>query len=241
MGQCTQRRGRDVGEEMSRQRVQPDRSTVRPEELEAYDRVVARQASYGYGQASSFAYDHRPPAEITGPYFGALLASPWIADHISELGVIYRTRGEFPGSYAHKDREWIDIVVGLEMGFNMWGHHADGMAVGVEPLDVIALHEGRDWDLSPELQPLTAYIRAVVRGQVTDEQYAVVEERFGERGAVEYTEFIGHLVMTIRLVQVYTSNVSLTSKEVIEKVHQVIRGEAELPDPRARIPTLTLQ
>lgn len=226
---------------MSRNKKQPPRETVRPEELEAYDRVIARQKSYSYG--TDAAYNGRPDDASAGAYFGALLQSPWIADHISELGVIYRTRGQFPGSYAHSDREWIDMVLGHELGLYMWGHVLDGIAVGIPPEDVIALHEDRDEDISPDRRELARYIRAFDRREVTDEQYDAVERRFGERGAVEYTAFIAHLSLTLRLLKVYSEHGEggrLTAPEIVREVKRVQAGEIPLPDPLARIPQLAL-
>jgi hypothetical protein len=44
------------------------------------------------------------------PYFAALLSSPLIAAGMGDVGVVYRTRGEFPGGMTHVDREWVDMV-----------------------------------------------------------------------------------------------------------------------------------
>src|SRR6202011_2322372 len=86
---------------------QPPRSALRPEEVEPYDRLVARQTAYGYEEfVRRF---HHPevleafPGTRGRPYFGALLNSPLIADLISELGVVMRTRGEYPDSHSQAD------------------------------------------------------------------------------------------------------------------------------------------
>ncbi|CAN5210019.1 hypothetical protein BH09ACT6_BH09ACT6_05580 [soil metagenome] len=226
---------------MSRNKKQPPSHEVRADERHAYERVIARQRGYRYG--TDAAYNGRADDEIAGAYFGALLQSPLIADHISELGVVYRTRGEFPGSYAHQDREWIDMVLGHELGVYMWGHVLDGIAVGVDPDDVIALHEGRYDDISPDRRELAAYIRAFEHLEVTDEQYESLERRFGERGAVEYTAFVAHLCLTLRLLKVYSEHGEggrLTAEEIVREVKRVKAGEIALPDPRARVPQLTI-
>jgi hypothetical protein len=210
---------------------------VRSEERAAYDRVVARQASYGYAQAQPGYEQERKPEEMAGPYFGTLLQSPLIADHISELGVIYRTRGETGESYEHKDREWIDIVLGRELGFNMWAHVADGMAVGVRPQAVLALYEGRDDELEPDERLLADYVKAFARGQATADGWRAVEAHFGTRAAVEWIAFIGHLMMTIRLCQAFTED-RMPDEEVVARVRGVVDGTQPLPDPRARIPEL---
>jgi hypothetical protein len=220
---------------MTRTLRQPPRDNVAPEELAAYDSVVARQASYGYATPQPGYETAREADQIAGPYFSPLLYSPLIAAHISDLGAIYRSRGEVPGSYQHADREWIDIVLGNELGCNMWGHVADGMAQGVRPEAVIAVIEKRLDDLEPRERFLAEYIIGFARGQLTDAQSAQLRELFGTRGAVEFTAFIGHLTMTIRLIQAFIANDGASDQEVISRVREVIAGTRELPDPRARV------
>jgi hypothetical protein len=164
-----------------------------------------------------------------------LLYSPLIAAHISDLGAIYRSRGEVPGSYQHADREWIDIVLGHELGCNMWGHVADGMSQGIPPEAVIAVLENRLDDLDDHLRFLASYIQSFARGKVTDDQWERLKALFGTRGAVEFTAFIGHLTMTIRLIQALIDNDGVPDAEIISRVREVITGSRDLPDPRARV------
>jgi hypothetical protein len=166
----------------------PDRDDVRPEERDAYDRVFARQDAYNYAEFVK-SMPHPVEAWAEGriqPYFGALLNSPLIADHISELGVVYRTRGEHGDSYSHADREWIDMVLCQEMGSNevQYVHVFDAVAVGVRPEAIRALRQNRDEDLTADERQLAEYVRAVFRGTVTTEQYQGMERRIGVRGAV---------------------------------------------------------
>src|SRR6185437_435379 len=135
-----------------------------------------------------------------GPYFGPLLQAPVVADHLSELGVYYRTRGETEGSFSHAQREWVDLVVGWAISpLIMWGHMLDAVASGVRPEAIRALMEGRDWDLEREELMLATYIRQVVSGTVTPASYDAIEELLGVRGAVDYTAWICHLHLTARL------------------------------------------
>jgi hypothetical protein len=224
---------------MSHAPKQPPRESVRPEEQPAYDRVVAQQAAYGYATSGPGYEAARPPDQLAGPFYSPLLQSPIIAEHLSDLAVFYRTRGELPGSYSHVDREWIDAVLGRELGLNMWGHIADGLAVGVRPEAMVALFEAREADLTDDERMFAEYIRAVARGQATPEQYQAIERKLGTRGAVEYTAFIAHLTMVIRLIQVFTGTAGrLSDAEILQRVREVIDGTRELPDPRARIPSL---
>jgi len=224
---------------------QPPRAEVRPEELAAYDSVVTQQVSYGYTKPGPGYEKPRAVGEEAGPYFGPLLHSPLIANHLSQLGVIYRSVGTMPGSYTHRDREWIDIVLGREMGFQMWGHLADGMAVGVRPEAIIALCDNRLEDLSSEERETAEYIIAFAHGRVNTQQWGKLIERFGTRGAIEYTAFCGHLCMTIRILQAVTvaraeemrGNSIIDDEEAIKRCREVLEGNRELPDPLARIPS----
>jgi hypothetical protein len=221
----------------------PAPEDIRPEERAAYDRVVARQEGYRYDEFAKLLGSATPslPGTEIQPYFAALLNSPLIADHISELGVVYRTRGEAPGSYTHADREWIDMVLAIELGmdFICFAHLLDAVAQGVRPLAVRALLDGREDRLERGELVLTQYIRQVVRGTVTRESFAAIRERFGVRGAVEFTGFVAHLQMTIRLQQAFGVQ-DVPRAQLEELLQRVIDGTAELPDPKAHIPELTL-
>lgn len=217
----------------------PDRDAVRAEEREAYDRVHARQDAYDYAEFVK-SMPHPVDAWAAGriqPYFGALLNSPLIADHISELGVLYRTRGEYGDSYSHADREWIDMVISQEMGSNevLYIHIFDAVAVGVRPEAIRALRRGDDDELTDAERQLAEYIRAVFGGTVTSEAYRGIEARFGVRGAVEFTAFVGHLMMTLRLIQAFGIP-DRPDAHVDELIDGIIAGTIELPDSHARVP-----
>jgi hypothetical protein len=222
-------------------RVQPPRESVDAGELAAYDRVVGRQVSYGYADGTP-GYAKRAAGEEAGPYFGALLRSPVIADHISELGAFYRTRGEVPGSFAHQDREWVDIVLGNHLGYNMWGHICDGLAVGVRPEAVLAILEHRDEDLDEAELRLADIIRRFADGRIDQgDDWDYLNGRFGERGAIEYIAWLGHLTMTIRLIQAFLSSQAEPDAVAADKVRRLVASGEPLPDPRARIPKLSAQ
>ncbi|HVY84890.1 MAG TPA: hypothetical protein VG943_07140 [Caulobacterales bacterium] len=216
---------------------QPDRKTVRPDELKAYDRVVGRQTFYGYTKGTP-GYPVRAKGEEAGPYFGVLLNAPLIADHLSELGVYYRTRGEYPNSYSHADREWVDIVLGEYLEFNMWGHILDGIAVGVRPEAIFAVLEHREADLTDDERKLAQYIRRLADGALDASDWAYVEKKFGLRGAVEFTGWIGHLLTTIRLLQALMANHLESNEELAARLRKFLADGEKLPDPKARVPKM---
>jgi hypothetical protein len=220
--------------------IQPDRSSVRPNEVKNYDRVVMRQTSYGYAKGTP-GYDLRLKGQEAGPYFGVLLQAPPVADHISELGAYYRSRGEEPNSYKHKDREWVDVVLGEHLGFNMWGHLIDGIAVGIRPDAILAVLD-HDWEALTEEERLFArYIKRFADGQLDAADWEWVQSKLGTRGAVEYTALIGHLTMTIRLIQAFMSNHAESNQETAAKLREFIASGQPLPDPSARVPRYELE
>jgi hypothetical protein len=209
-----------------------DREQFKEAEREMFDRVAARQ--------TSLTYKDRPANEAVGPYYGLLLHSPRIADLLSALAIFYRTRGETEGSFTHADREWIDIVLGTELGSNsvVLAHIPDAIAVGVRPEAIDAVRAGRDDDLTAAERELTEFIRATIHGRMSPELFGRIEQRLGTRGAVEYATCVTWLMLTTRNLQVLGFP-DPTDETVAELVKQAVAGTAEIPDPQTRIPPLS--
>jgi hypothetical protein len=192
---------------------QPRRDDLPADDLPAYDALLER-----FGGV------------VEDEYFDSLLWSPQIAQHVSELGVIARARGEPGLGYTHADREWANMVLSEEL--RCWGvyhlHIPDAVALGVRPAAIRALRQGREEDLTPDERELTGFVRAVWRGEVTPGLYAEMERRFGGRGAVEYTAFLGLLAMTFTLIRAFHSYPT-TEAEVDELLDSVLAGAYELP------------
>jgi hypothetical protein len=212
---------------------QYDRASVQSDEQGAYDRVLERQLA--------LQYEDRTSEETIGPYFGILMHSPRLSDRLSDLGMFFRSRGETDNSFGHKDREWIDMTLGHELGCKgvIYSHLCDAVAVGVRPEAVKALREGRDADLAPDERQLTDYIRAVARGQVSGEQFRGIEQRFGTRGAVDYTGAITWLMMTMRNLQAFGFD-DPTDAQIDQLLEDIVSGAVALPDPTARVAPLEL-
>jgi hypothetical protein len=232
---------------------QPPRSEFEGQDLAAYDQVVKQQKSYNYDEflkiipaehrhavvaltgASATAQD-AAEADRIQPYMGAMLNSPQPMRLISDLGAFFRARGQFPGTYTHADREWVDMVLAEELG--AWGvyytHMFDAVAVGVRIEAIRALREGRDEDLTAEEFVKAKYIRQVARGTVTPESYEKIEQLLGRRATVEFTGFIGFLIMTIRLIQTFGAHQERTEQMVSELIGKIERSEVPISDPHAR-------
>jgi len=203
---------------------QPDRSDVRESELEWYDAVVERERTRGGVDA-----DGRITA--FNSYYGALLNGPELCFHVAALGRAVRVAPDRPGSYSHAQREWADHVLCSDWQTNcvMPGHLEDALLHGVRAEAILALREGREGDLTADEQELTAFIRQVVSGTVTDESFAGMVTRLGQRGAVEYTIFVTYLAMTMRLYEALTGSSGPSDEELLGELREYVDGTRPLP------------
>jgi hypothetical protein len=108
-------------------------------------------------------------------------------------------------------------------------HLPDGLGAGLRLEAVEAVRAGRDDDLTDDERLQATYIRRVIDGTVDDELYAAVEQRFGERGAVEYTIFITILHTTIRQMQAF-GQPAPTDAEIAETIDDFREGRRAIPD-----------
>jgi hypothetical protein len=206
---------------MARPPAAPEPDEIRADELEYYEGIVERERNRG---------GLTPDGKVPG-YFGALLNSPGMGFHISSLGRLVRQAGDYPDTYSHADREWVDQVLSKDWGSNtvLGGHIPDALARGVRLDAIIALREGREQDLTDDEQFLTEYVRQVRDGRVTDESYQRMTDRIGRRGAAEYTIFIMFLVLTIRLIEALTGSTGPSDAEVDQILKEYKDGTRAIP------------
>ncbi len=123
-----------------------------------------------------------------------------MAAALNNLGAVVR-QGSLRGSYTDAERELADVVLSVDFDYRgvLPIHLPDAIAVGVRPDAIDAIREGREGDLADDERQLVDYIRQVSRGQVTDESFGAMVERFGLSGAVDYTAFVAFLICTMRL------------------------------------------
>jgi alkylhydroperoxidase/carboxymuconolactone decarboxylase family protein YurZ len=220
----------------------PPRESVRADEREAYDRVLERQLGYGYADFVG-RFLHKDvlrsfPGDRVQPYFAALLNSPLIAGGMSDLGVVYRTRGEFLDGLQHADREWADMVTCTELNclWVIYVHAPDAVAVGVRPEAILALVQEREEELTEIERLKSNFIRAVARGTMTSELFSAMDGELGTRATVEMVAFCGHTLKTKRLMQAFGVP-DITREQLEEFLIAILDGRVELPDPRARVPS----
>jgi hypothetical protein len=172
--------------------------------------------------------------EDMGEYRQVLLESPPFAAALAHIGKLVRTRGEFAGSYAHWEREFVNMVLGYDLAYplEIGTHLGAALDSGVRVEAIDALRRGREEELTDAEAQLASYIRQVVAGQVTDASYKAIETRLGVRGAVEYTTFIAYLYMVMRLFQAFDI-AGPGESEVATMLEDFRTGTKPLPDHRA--------
>lgn len=193
---------------MPRPTRQPSRTEVSPEDLEAFDAVVARAADpdrtlfVARQQTGAGSGPPRSTEEDAG-YYGRLLLSPQMAYHLSELGRLVRGAGDRGDSYAHWERELVDQVLSADLHTNViqLHHIPDAVAAGLRIEAIKALRSGDESALNDEERELVAFVRGVLNGTLTDAAWAALEARRGERMPVDYAIFTLFLVATMRLQQ----------------------------------------
>jgi hypothetical protein len=203
----------------------PGRSEVKPEDLEAYDYVLAR--------LDGLTEEYRTAGP--GSYHAALLNAPQAAAALNRLGAVART-GSRRGSYTDAERELADVVLSVDFGYNgvLPIHLPDMFAVGVRPDAIDAIRDGREESLEPDERQLVDYIRQVSRGEVTDESFDRMVQRLGLGGAVDYTAFVCFLVCTMRMWS--AMGVRNPSDEEIDALIVDLRsGTAKIPDPEVHL------
>lgn len=202
----------------------PPRDAVAPDELEDYDFVEARTTSIDYE-----AFD--TPAR----YFAAMLTSPPSAAQCVRMGQHVR-KGALRGMYTDAERELIDVVLAKDLGYNsiLTVHLPDAFAVGVRPEAIVAIRSGDESALTDDERQIVEWARAVVSGTVTDERFARMVDRLGERGTVEFTLFVSFLLMTMRMWQALGVP-DPTDEDIDRLVAGLIDGSIPTPDPDARI------
>jgi hypothetical protein len=217
---------------MSRPPEVRDRSELSPNEWGDYDYII--------GQYSPLMPDGDVvhDAATPYPYYKALLAAPPAAAALSRVGRRLHDRFGAPGAYTPGEHELIDIVLSFELGY--WGllafHVPGAVAEGVRVDAIAALRDGREGELTPDERQQVEFIRAVIAGEVTDEQWNAMEERFGDdRTVLEYSMHILLLQMHVRLHQVL--GMPAISEEAFDELLTELKsGARALPAPEKGVP-----
>jgi 4-carboxymuconolactone decarboxylase len=155
----------------------PSLEELTPEQLRVHEEVVSG-----------------PRGRVVGP-LRAVIHSPELAERWSRLGEFLRYRTVLP----RRLNELAIIVTGRRWGAQLefHVHAAEGIAAGLDPALVEAIRLGQPPVIEDEAErEIYDYARQIqTTGQVEEETYRAVEQRWGARGVVELTAVIGYYTM----------------------------------------------
>jgi hypothetical protein len=199
----------------------PNRDRLSPEDVTAYNACVAH-----FGAESKLG-----EGVVKGAWIASLMQWPAYARHRAELSTLVRTAGLRKESYSHADREFVDVVLApyLKTNVVMRSHIPDALAVGVRLEAIQALFDNRDEDLNDDERFLAVFVRQVVDGDLSDENWDRMEKRLGARGAAEYVIFITVLLETMRQMQAFKQP-EMSNDEVQRMLADFREGRRKPPE-----------
>lgn len=140
---------------------------------------------------------------LTGPFDG-FLRSPAIGEALQGVGAAVRYRS----SLTARVREGAILLVAAhwDSAFERHAHEAVGRGVGLEEADLIALRQGdvpasADDDERARLE----VVQALLRGDLTDAEWATLSPVVGERDLFELIALVGYyatLALQLRVLRV---------------------------------------
>jgi 4-carboxymuconolactone decarboxylase len=159
-------------------RLRPDQLDASQREL--YDAITTGPRATG-PQHFRLTGDN---GELLGP-FNALLLAPTLGTALQGLGAAIRYRT----SLTPRSRELAILVVARHWGsaFELHAHEAVGRAVGLTEDELAVLRTG-----DPDEDAVTDLCRALVAGDISDDQWAAAREHLDEAAIFELTTLVGY-------------------------------------------------
>lgn len=191
---------------MPRPPMQPSRTELDADEVEAFDAIVEAGTIALEVQrdgAKVFSWNHK---DLFDDYYGRMLINPLAARAIRLLGGAVRRNEYSPdsGSFSPADHELIDLVLSFDSGY--WAflriHTPSAVIAGVSVDTIEALRDSHDEALDDDTRFVVGFIRAVANGELTDDSWNRMEERLGsERGVFDFAVLVLTLQLHLRLSQ----------------------------------------
>ncbi|PPQ28207.1 hypothetical protein CCS01_24975 [Rhodopila globiformis] len=140
-------------------------------------------------------------AGLRGP-FNALLRSPQLCDLVQRVGAYVR----FASAIPRPLNELAICMAGRKWGaqYEFYAHRQLGIEAGLNPaiLDSIALGR-RPEDMTPDETLVYEFVTDLLStGQVADDRYHPVRERFGERGVMDLVGAVGYYSLVSMVLNV---------------------------------------
>jgi hypothetical protein len=173
----------------------PDRSSMEPQELRAYD-ILAEDIKSRIADKSRLIIGGLP--ESVG-FRSALIVAPKVGAAIMADGGLRDALWEYkakPGHFTHLDHETTTQVLLLDSGYLNFNfvHTPRALAAGVKMETIEALRDHRDDLIHPDDWQRVEFVRAVRDGKMTDDIWYRMKSKLGtDRGVVEFVHVVLHL------------------------------------------------
>ncbi|KHK90354.1 carboxymuconolactone decarboxylase family protein [Novosphingobium malaysiense] len=188
---------------MTRILAKLDTSKLSEEELRALDLLHGKWSGAKQFEAIRSGVV-MPKVQVAG-VGGAALLSPLLAWASAARGIAAIQGQRLDPGFGQYEHQLACVVVAFDTEYYEFvgAHLPLALAAGV-PLEAIeALWQGRD-DIDPADRAIVDYVRGVVSGTVTNDQFAAIAGRMSDRAIVEFTALILNILMSIRTAQAFT-------------------------------------
>lgn len=164
---------------------------IRPEEQDSEQRALYASITGGprADGPQHFALT-TPDGALTGP-FNAFLLSPGVGGALERLGAAVR----YETSLTGRTRELAILAVAAHRSstFEWTAHEAVGRAAGLTDEEVEAVRRGEVPDLDdPQERASAELVRCLLRGDVSDAEWARWAEPLGSRAVFELSALVGY-------------------------------------------------
>lgn len=160
---------------MARVRLIEERQQASPSQVEVFDHIAASRGG-----------------QMIRPY-AAMLHRPEIARAAADLGAVIR----FESTLSDHDRELVIVTTAVERncGFEWESHQPLAAAAGVSGATLGAVANGTKVSDHDDAM-IVEFVRGLCRaGDIDDDTFRAVFERFGEEGSVEVAAVVGYYTM----------------------------------------------
>jgi 4-carboxymuconolactone decarboxylase len=156
----------------------------------------------GFDELFGFVSDE----EFTGRHFGYAVPtaqSPWFALHVAKLTTYVVRDMAWPKRVDLRELAIQTVNLHFKCGFNYLSHVGYAENSGITPAMQTAIPLWRTSDLFDEEQRLVIeFTYATASGDVSDDLFARVRGKWGEKGAIEFTAVIATFGFWAMLVNV---------------------------------------
>ena len=153
-----------------------------------------------------------PRKAMRGGPFQALLRSPELGDIVQQFGAHVRFKSILPDPL----KEFAILVTARHWTaqYEWQAHRKMGVEAGLDPAKADALAEGKRPDrMSPDEAAVYEFAGELVRtGEVSDQNFAAIKERWGERGVVELILTVGYYTTVSMILNVHRHPIAPDAK-----------------------------